>query len=57
MVTCPANKEHWHGASNDQPFIQVAVTSTQKGPTVWLQKVSDEEYHSAANVKNERKQN
>lgn len=46
VVTCPPNKEHWHGASKDQPFIQVAVTSTQKGPTVWLQKVSDEEYHS-----------
>lgn len=46
VVTCPPNKEHWHGASKDQPFIQVAVTSTQKGPTVWLGKVSDEEYHS-----------
>lgn len=46
VVKCPPNKEHWHGASKDEPFIQVAVTSTQKGPTVWLQKVSDEEYHN-----------
>lgn len=49
VVKCPPNKEHWHGASKDQPFIQVAVTSTQKGPAVWLHKVSDEEYHSGGN--------
>jgi len=45
-VKCPPDKEHWHGASKDQPFVQVAITNTKEGPTVWLQKVSDEEYHS-----------
>lgn len=46
VVKCPPNKEHWHGASRDQQFIQVAITGRQNGPTVWLQKVSDEEYNS-----------
>jgi quercetin dioxygenase-like cupin family protein len=45
VVKCPPNIEHWHGASRDQQFIQVAITGTQNGPTVWLRKVSDEEYH------------
>lgn len=44
VVKCPPNKEHWHGASRDQQFIQVAITSRQNGPTVWLNKVSEEEY-------------
>jgi 4-carboxymuconolactone decarboxylase len=45
VVKCPPGIPHWHGASSDQSFIQVAITNTQNGPTVWLQKVTDEEYH------------
>jgi quercetin dioxygenase-like cupin family protein len=44
IVKCPPNVPHWHGASKDQMFIQIAITSSQSGPTVWLQSVSDEEY-------------
>ena len=44
VVTCPPDIPHWHGASPDQEFIQVAITSRLKGPTEWLQEVSDEEY-------------
>lgn len=44
VVKCPPNIPHWHGASPDQEFIQIAITSRQNGPTEWLQAVTDEEY-------------
>lgn len=44
VVKCPPNLPHWHGASIDDSFIQVAITSSRNGPTVWLQPVSEEEY-------------
>jgi quercetin dioxygenase-like cupin family protein len=44
-IKCPPNIEHWHGASKDTGFIQLAVTNNHKGPTVWLLPVSDEDYH------------
>lgn len=38
--------EHWHGASPDSEFTHIAVnTNTQKGIVVWLNRVTDEEYH------------
>lgn len=44
VVKCPANIPHWHGASEDSGFIQVAITSRVDGPTEWLEVVTDEEY-------------
>jgi len=44
VVKCPANLPHWHGASPDSEFVQVAITSRVNGPTEWLNPVSDEEY-------------
>jgi quercetin dioxygenase-like cupin family protein len=46
VVKCPPNVPHWHGASHDQQFIQVAITNALNGPVVWLQPVTDEEYNS-----------
>ncbi len=46
VITCPANMPHWHGASKDSEFIQIAITSRHKGLTVWLEPVTDEEYNS-----------
>jgi quercetin dioxygenase-like cupin family protein len=46
VVTCPPNVPHWHGASKDDIFIQLAITSTHKGVTVWLQPVTEQEYNS-----------
>jgi quercetin dioxygenase-like cupin family protein len=46
VVKCPPNVPHWHGASRDEGFVQVAITNTQKGPPVWLHAVTDEEYNS-----------
>ena len=43
-IKCPPNVPHWHGASADNEFIQVAITGRQNGPTVWLGRVTDEEY-------------
>ncbi|MCU7550442.1 cupin domain-containing protein [Chitinophagaceae bacterium LB-8] len=47
VVKCPPNVPHWHGASSDTGFIQIAITDAAKGVTVWLQPVTDEEYHAS----------
>jgi len=44
VVKCPANIPHWHGASKDSKFVQVAITGREKGETIWLESVSDDEY-------------
>lgn len=44
VVKCVPGIEHWHGATPDSEFSYLATTPTQKGRTVWLHKVSDEEY-------------
>ena len=39
--------EHWHGASPDGELTHIAVnTNSQKGVVVWLNRVTDEEYHN-----------
>lgn len=47
VIKCPAGVEHWHGAAPKSTFAYIAVTPTQKGKTVWLKPVTDEEYNSA----------
>lgn len=44
-IKCPPDIPHWHGASADSAFIQVAITGREKGETVWLEEVTDEEYN------------
>ncbi|MBG6235799.1 quercetin dioxygenase-like cupin family protein [Pedobacter sp. CAN_A7] len=46
VVKCPPNLPHWHGASAETKFVQVAITSRQNGPTVWLENVTDSVYLS-----------
>jgi quercetin dioxygenase-like cupin family protein len=46
VVKCPPNVPHWHGASADTAFVQIAITGRGKGETVWLAPVTDEEYRS-----------
>lgn len=48
VIKCPPNIPHWHGASPDTAFVQVAITGREKGPTVWLEAVSDLDYLSKA---------
>jgi quercetin dioxygenase-like cupin family protein len=49
VVKCPADIAHWHGASKDSKFIQVAITGREKGETAWFEPVTDQEYNSEAN--------
>ena len=46
VIKCPAGVEHWHAAAPNSTFAYIAVTPTQKGKTIWLKPVSDEEYNS-----------
>lgn len=46
VVRCPAGVEHWHGASPEGVFEQVAITNTAQGPVLWLEVVTEEEYLS-----------
>jgi len=39
----PPNVDHWHGATPDVDFTQVAVGFSET--TEWLEKVTDEEYN------------
>ena len=47
VIKCAPDVEHWHAAAPNSTFAYIAVTPTQRGKTVWLRPVSDEEYNSA----------
>ena len=47
VVKCPPSVKHWHGASADTAFVQVAVTNNDKGATVWMDAVTDNVYNSS----------
>jgi len=44
IIKCLPGIEHWHGAAPGSSFGYIAVTPTKKGKTIWLQRVTDEEY-------------
>jgi len=44
VIKCLPGVEHWHGASIETGVTYLATSPAQKGPTVWLLKVTDEEY-------------
>jgi len=46
VIKCAPGIQHWHGASPKSSFTYIATTPTQKGKTIWLKRVSDEEYSS-----------
>ncbi len=45
-IKCPPGTPHWHGASADTAFVQVAVTNNAKGTVVWLDAVTDTVYNA-----------
>jgi 4-carboxymuconolactone decarboxylase len=45
VIKCLPNVEHWHSATPTTDFTYLATTPTQKGKTVWLKRVTDEEYN------------
>lgn len=44
VIKCLPGVEHWHGASPESSFAYIGTTPTQKGKTIWLKRVTDEEY-------------
>lgn len=47
VVRCPPDVEHWHGASHDNWFVQLAITPEHpKGRVNWLHEVGEEEYQA-----------
>lgn len=46
-VKCPPNVPHWHGASADTAFVQIAITGRERGETVWLEAVTDSVYSNS----------
>jgi 4-carboxymuconolactone decarboxylase len=48
VVKCQPGVEHWHGATPDSGVTYVATSPAQNGKTVWLKRVTDEEYGSGS---------
>ncbi|MCE7862529.1 MAG: DUF4440 domain-containing protein [Bacteroidetes bacterium CHB5] len=46
VIKCQPGVEHWHGATPDNGVTYVATSPVQNGKTVWLKRVTDEEYGS-----------
>lgn len=46
-VKCPKNTPHWHGASPDTAFVQLAITNNHYGAPVWMEAVTDSVYYSS----------
>lgn len=48
VMKCPPDIAHWHGATPTDAMTHVAIgTNTGIGGAVWLEPVTDEEYHQA----------
>jgi 4-carboxymuconolactone decarboxylase len=45
IIKCLPGVEHWHGAAPNSSFSYIAVTPIQKGKTIWLRRVTEEEYN------------
>lgn len=46
VIKCMPNVEHWHGATPKTSFTYIASSPTKKGKTIWLKKVTAEEYNT-----------
>jgi quercetin dioxygenase-like cupin family protein len=47
IMLCPADKKHWHGATPHEGMTHIAIQEALDGTNVtWMEKVTDEEYHS-----------
>ena len=49
VVKCLPGVEHWHGSSIETGVTYLATSPAQRGATVWLEKVTDEQYNSKTN--------
>jgi NCAIR mutase (PurE)-related protein len=46
VIKCLPGVAHWHGASPENRVNYIATTLAQKGKTIWLKRVSNEEYNA-----------
>ena len=46
VIKCAPGVAHWHGAAPKSAFTYIGVTPVTKGKTIWLQRVTDEEYNN-----------
>jgi quercetin dioxygenase-like cupin family protein len=47
IIWFPPGEKHWHGAAPNTAMTHIAIQEQLDGKTVdWLEKVSDEQYHS-----------
>ncbi len=54
VARCPPGVEHWHGASHDNWFVQLAITPEHpKGRVTWLHEVREEEYEKGLDLQQE----
>lgn len=44
VVKCAPGVAHWHGASPDSGVTYLSTTPAQHGKTIWLGKLTDQEY-------------
>lgn len=44
VVKCLPGVPHWHGASPETGVTYLATTPAQNGRTIWLEKLTDQEY-------------
>ena len=50
VVWTPPGVKHWHGAAPDSAMTHIAIQEAEDGKAVeWMEKVTDEQYESAAN--------
>jgi len=46
IVKCLPGVTHWHGATHESGVTYLATSPAQNGKTVWLHRVTDQEYGS-----------
>lgn len=46
VIKCAPGVEHWHGATPNSTFAYVAISPSEKGKTIWKNRVTDAEYNS-----------
>lgn len=51
VIKCQPNIEHWHGATPESAVSYMATSPAQKGKTIWLEKLKDEDYYDAKPTK------
>jgi 4-carboxymuconolactone decarboxylase len=45
VIKCLPSVEHWHGGTSESGVTYLATSPTQKGKTIWLDRVTEAEYN------------